>query len=82
MTARQFGRDTGDTYGRHALVNPGGDNVQRDVLRIVDLGELYARGFRIHPRAIDPAYVGAHRADDDDAHNFSTVLTDSEWLAQ
>jgi hypothetical protein len=28
MSARQFGRDSGDTYGRHALVNPGGDNRQ------------------------------------------------------
>lgn len=51
--ARTYGRD-GDRYGRHALVNPGGDNHQRDVMHL------------IWPRSIDPLfladdYVGRHR---------------------
>lgn len=53
MTARQFGRDTGDTYGRHALVNPGGDNTQRDVLHVIDRW--------IHPTLVADDYVGSHR---------------------
>lgn len=60
MTARQFGRDSGDTYGRHALVNPGGDNAQRDVLHV-----LYPHRYALHPTQITDDYVGAHRADDD-----------------
>jgi hypothetical protein len=52
---RQFGRDTGDTYGRHALVNPGGDNRQIDVLHLVPVSAIRTDLF-------DPDYVGTHRA--------------------
>jgi hypothetical protein len=62
MSARQFGRDSGDTYGRHALREPGGDNRQRDVLHVIDLGALYADGWRLHPQRIDADYIGRHRA--------------------
>jgi hypothetical protein len=60
MSARQFGRDSGDTYGRHALVNPGGDNRQRDVLSI-----MYPERYELHPMIVTENYVGAHRTDDD-----------------
>lgn len=52
--ARQYGRD-GDDYGRHALVEPGGDNVQRDVLHIVPPSIR-----RLHPTRFDPDYQPRH----------------------
>lgn len=58
---RQFGRD-GDTYGRHALLKPGGDNVQRDVLHVVP--PRVRDGRRIHPTRFCESYVGAHRHGD------------------
>jgi hypothetical protein len=55
MSARQFGRDSGDMYGRHALREPGGDNRQRDVLHLVPASAIRTDLF-------DPDYVGVHRA--------------------
>jgi hypothetical protein len=59
MSARQFGRDSGDMYGRHALVNPGGDNRQIDVLALV-LG--HPHGYVFNPTRLSDDYVGSHRA--------------------
>ena len=53
--ARQYGRD-GDTYGRHALGEPGGDNVQRDVLHVIP---TWIRG-RLHPTRYNPDYRARH----------------------
>jgi hypothetical protein len=58
VNARQFGRD-GDTYGRHALLKPGGDNVQRDVLHVIP--PRVRDGRRVHPTRFDADYIGAHR---------------------
>jgi hypothetical protein len=53
---KTFGRD-GDSYGRHALVNPGGDNRQGDVI-----GKLPASALEyVDPMRFDPDYVGRHR---------------------
>jgi hypothetical protein len=67
---RQFGRD-GDTYGRHALHNPGGDNVQRDVLHVIPPRVRDVR--RIHPTRFDADYIGAHR---------SAAAALAEWLSE
>lgn len=56
--ARQYGRD-GDTYGRHALVNPGGDNVQRDIGHVLPRGMSHVG---LHPTRFNPDYIGRHRA--------------------
>jgi hypothetical protein len=59
-TRRSYGRD-GNTYGRHVLTAPGGDNVQRDVFHILGApGNTQFRG-RLHPTRIREGYVGAHR---------------------
>lgn len=68
--SRQFGRD-GDTYGRHALLKPGGDNVQRDVLHVIPPRVRDAR--RIHPTRFSEFYVGAHR---------SAAAILAEWLSE
>lgn len=54
---RTYGRD-GDTYGRHALREPGGDNRQIDVLHIINPPERDR--YRIHPTRFDPDYIGRH----------------------
>jgi hypothetical protein len=51
---KTFGRD-GDSYGRHALVNPGDSG---DVI-----GKLPASALEyVDPMRFDPDYVGRHRA--------------------
>jgi hypothetical protein len=53
--SRSFGRDPGaDTYGRHALIEPGGDNRQVDVIKLTGSGG-------IDLNAVSPSYVGRHR---------------------
>jgi hypothetical protein len=53
--SRSFGRDPGgDTYGRHALIEPGGDNRQVDVIKLTG-----SEGIDLN--AVSPSYVGKHR---------------------
>lgn len=75
MMTRTYGRD-GDTYGQHALVNPGGDNTQRDVLHIVP--PRLRDAYRIHPTLYNPEYVGTHRVTWWNAQEDYPVLL-SEW---
>lgn len=55
---RSFGRDPGaDTYGRHALITPGGDNRQVDVIRLVGTDGPIP----INLNSVSPSYIGRHR---------------------
>jgi hypothetical protein len=53
MSARQFGRDSGDIHGQHFLREPGGDNRQRDVSHLV--------GGSPFGMYVNPDYIGRHR---------------------
>lgn len=68
---RGFGRDTGDVYGRHALRNPGGDSVQRDVLHVL----TYPLARWIHPTRVRADYVGSHRVTGHHAERLVSELT-------
>lgn len=60
FAARTYGRD-GDSYGRHALIEPGGGDGQRDVAHVLTRG-MIAVG--LHPTRFNHEYVGRHRDDE------------------
>jgi hypothetical protein len=66
--SRSFGRDPGaDTYGRHALIEPGGDNWQVDVIKLTG-----SEGIALN--AVSPSYVGRHRFIDREWYFYRNVL--------